>query len=177
MRGLLTSLTIVAALFFADQASKWAVMEHVFRPELFGTHGIGFGDWLATFSMHRLPFTSMIITPFFNLVMVWNEGISFGVFAGHAAAANRVLLIVLSGIVLGFGAWMMRTRVRPLKYILAVIIGGAIGNLWDRVRFGGVVDFLDFHAFGYHYPAFNVADSAIVLGMLGLILYELIKGR
>ena len=177
MGHILKPVLIITALFLLDQVTKWAVLEQIMRPELFGSKGIGFTDWLAAFEMHRLPFASVSVMPFFNLVMVWNEGISFGVLSDHAGTANRLLLVVLSGIVLGFGVWMVRTRNRMLRLFLAVVIGGAMGNLWDRIRFGGVVDFLDFHAFGYHYPAFNVADSAIVLGMLALILDEITKDR
>jgi signal peptidase II len=109
------------------------------------------------------------VTDFFNLVLVFNKGISFGllnsglgplVFAGVAGAIILVLLYML-----------VRTETKVAAIAIGLLIGGAVGNLVDRFRHGAVVDFLDFHAFGYHWPAFNVADSAVVLGV-GLLLLQ-----
>ena len=68
---------------------------------------------------------------------------------------------------------MFKEKQAFAKFALALILGGAVGNIIDRIRFGAVIDFLDFHAFGYHWPAFNVADSAICLGVM-LLLYQMI---
>jgi signal peptidase II len=109
------------------------------------------------------------VTEFFNLVLVFNRGISFGmlnsglgplVFAGVAIAVILVLIYML-----------MRVQTKLAAIAIGLLIGGAAGNVLDRFRHGAVVDFLDFHAFGYHWPAFNVADSAIVLGV-GLLLLQ-----
>lgn len=109
------------------------------------------------------------ILPFFNLVHVWNRGISFGLFNNdHSGAwllAGMALVITAA-----FTVWLWRVDHRGLAIALGAVIGGALGNVIDRFRFGAVVDFLDFHAFGWHYPAFNVADSAVVLGIAYIIL-------
>lgn len=165
---------IIPGIFVLDQLSKWAVMEILFRPALFGSKGMTFIDFMSSFHLHPLPPISITVAPFFNLVMVWNKGISFGLFKTSDMYQNMILIGILASVVIGFTIWMIRTRIVTVRPFLAMIVGGAIGNIFDRIRFGGVADFLDFHAFGYHYPAFNVADSAIVLGMIGLIIHELL---
>ncbi len=169
------AIDTIIAVFLIDQIKKWWMLEHIIRPALSGewVGGRGFWDWITATHLPRYPFTQIDVFPFFNAVMVWNEGISFGIFnGGTAGSGNIILMAVLGTIIVGFAVWMVRTPILPLRLLLAVIIGGACGNLWDRMRFGAVADFYDFHAFGYHYPAFNVADSAIVMGMIGLLIYE-----
>lgn len=111
------------------------------------------------------------VTPFFNLVLVWNKGVSYGMLA-EAGQQGPWLLMLLTAAIGGFLlVWLWR-ETRPLtRAALWLVLAGAAGNAIDRLRFGAVVDFLDFHAFGYHWPAFNVADSAIVIGA-GLILLD-----
>jgi len=113
------------------------------------------------------------ITSFFNLVLVYNRGVSFGMLnTGHDFMP--LLLIVLSSIIiLSLIFWLSRVIYRFTAIALAMVIGGAIGNAIDRAHIGAVVDFLDFHAFGYHWPAFNVADSAIVIGVSLLFIDSL----
>jgi signal peptidase II len=115
----------------------------------------------------------VVLGPFLDLVMVWNRGVSFGLFNSAAAGdIQRWLLIVLSlGIVALLGAWLWSERDRLLAAALGLIIGGALGNVIDRLRFGAVADFFYFHVGAYYWPAFNVADSAIVLGV-GALLYD-----
>lgn len=82
------------------------------------------------------------------------------------------LLIALSFIIsIGFLIWLFRTENPVHRLGIALVIGGAIGNVFDRFRFGAVFDFLDFHIFGFHWPAFNIADSAIVIGVFILMIY------
>ena len=113
------------------------------------------------------------ITSFFNLVMVYNKGAAFSfladqlgwqryLFAGISAAAS--LLII----------WMLKRHAsqRLFCWALALILGGAIGNLIDRIAYGHVIDFLDVHVYGWHWPAFNIADSAITIGAVLFILDE-----
>lgn len=109
------------------------------------------------------------ILPFFNLVHVWNRGISFGLFNHDHSGAWLLagLALVITAV---FLVWLWRVEQRGLALAIGAVIGGALGNVIDRVRFQAVVDFLDFHAFGWHYPAFNVADSAVVLGIAYIIL-------
>lgn len=112
----------------------------------------------------------IVVTPFFNLVMVWNTGVSFGLFQEDSDFRSWTLIAVALGVMVWLGLWLWRTRTWLAAVALGLIIGGAIGNVIDRLRFGAVFDFLDFHAFGQHWPAFNVADSAIVVGVVVLIL-------
>lgn len=111
----------------------------------------------------------IVVTPFFNLVMVWNTGVSFGLFSEDSASRSWTLIAISFAVMIWLGWWLWRAQSGLVAVALGMIIGGAIGNVIDRVRFGAVFDFLDFHAFGWHWPAFNVADSAIVLGVLLLL--------
>ena len=104
------------------------------------------------------------ITSFFNLFLTYNKGVSFSLFSNNSAY-GPVLLALLSILVsLGIVYWIKKEQNIVLKVALTFILGGAISNVIDRIYLGQVVDFLDFHAFGYHWPAFNIADSAICLG-------------
>ena len=111
------------------------------------------------------------ITGFFNMVLVYNKGAAFS-FLSDAAGWQTPALIVFALVAIGIvGTFIVRSPGRRLLCTgLALILGGALGNLIDRLRFGQVVDFLDFHAQGWHWPAFNVADSAITLGAALIIL-------
>jgi signal peptidase II len=111
------------------------------------------------------------VTSFFNLVMVWNTGVSFGLFSEDSALRSWTLIGVSVAVMIWLLIWLWRAEHRLAAIALGGIIGGAIGNVIDRIRFGAVFDFLDFHAFGWHWPAFNVADSAIVVGV-GLLLLD-----
>ena len=111
------------------------------------------------------------LTGFFNMVLVYNKGAAFS-FLSDAAGWQTPLLIVFALVAIGIlGTLLVRAPGRRLLCAgLGLILGGALGNLIDRLRFGQVVDFLDFHAQGWHWPAFNVADSAITVGAALLIL-------
>lgn len=109
------------------------------------------------------------LTPFFNLVLGWNRGVSFGMFNTHSEHGPLILSAIAAAIVIGLTVWLWKSESRWTALALGLIIGGAIGNVVDRLQYGAVVDFLDFHAFGYHWPAFNVADTAIVCGAAALI--------
>lgn len=111
------------------------------------------------------------ITPFFNIVLAWNPGISFGMF-GDVGDHGPDILIGLSLIIsAALAVWLTKAETRLSALAFGLIIGGALGNVIDRFRFGAVTDFLDVHVLGYHWPAFNVADSAIVIGA-ALIVWE-----
>ena len=111
------------------------------------------------------------VTGFFNLVLVYNKGAAFS-FLSDAGGWQTPALVVFAFVAIGLvGTFIMRSPGRSmLNTGLALILGGALGNLIDRLRYGQVVDFLDFHAAGWHWPAFNVADSAITVGAALLIL-------
>jgi signal peptidase II len=113
----------------------------------------------------------------FQFVFVWNPGTSFSLFRNLGTSAPMII-VVLSGIIVGFLGHQLffRTKDRCGKWALSLIIGGALGNLIDRIRFGAVFDFLDFHipAWNFYWPAFNVADICICAGvglyLLGLVI-------
>ncbi|HSV30291.1 MAG TPA: signal peptidase II [Candidatus Omnitrophota bacterium] len=152
-------LAFAAAIMVADQASKAWIIE-LMRPE---------GVWEVPF--HSA--TRIEVTPFFNLVMAWNRGVSFGIF-NNGGQWNAILLTVLAlAISVGLVAWMRKATNKWVALALGGIVGGAIGNVIDRIRFGAVADFLDVHVMGYHWPAFNLADSAITVGAVVLILDSL----
>lgn len=113
-----------------------------------------------------------IIPGFFNLVYVTNTGAAFGFLAGGKSWLRQVFFIGVAIVALGvivFAYGHLKKQGRLFVYALGLIAGGAIGNLIDRLRFGSVVDFLDFYLGSYHWPAFNAADSAITIGV-GLFL-------
>ncbi len=136
-------------------------------------------DWLTKWwivSTVMQPPRIIEVTPFFNLVMGWNFGISFGFLNSTPTLSEWLLPMVIVVIAGALGVWLYRIdRLRP-ALSLGLIIGGAVGNLIDRLQYGAVADFLDFHAFGTHWPAFNAADSAITVGAVVLILDSLFVG-
>ena len=138
---------LAAAIIAADQLTKWAVLANF-------AHG-----------------ERRVITGFLNLVLVYNKGAAFSMFA-DAGGWQTPLLIVFALAAAGIVSYLIvrNPGKRLLCLGLAAILGGALGNVIDRLRFGHVVDFLDFHAMGWHWPAFNVADSGITVGAALLIL-------
>ena len=120
---------------------------------------------------------ALAVTPFFNLVLVWNRGVSFGMFGSGGAFAPWLLSGLALAVVIGLVAWLRRTDQWLTALGLGLVIGGALGNVIDRIRFGAVVDFLDFHAAGWHWPAFNVADASIVVGAALLLADGLLVSR
>ena len=116
---------------------------------------------------------AIVVTPFFNLVTVWNYGVSFGMFNSGSSAAAWIFILLALAISLALAIWLARTDRALVSASLGPILGGAVGNVIDRVRFGAVFDFLDFHLAGWHWPAFNVADAAIVVGVAVLFIDSL----
>jgi signal peptidase II len=111
------------------------------------------------------------VTPFFRLVAWWNRGVSFGFFASNEGWASYALSAVAALVLIGLVLWLGRSERPLLALAQGLVIGGAIGNVVDRLRFGAVFDFLYFHAGAYDFPAFNVADSAITIGV-ALLLWD-----
>ncbi len=114
-----------------------------------------------------------VIPGFFRLVRVENRGMAFGMFSDSSSSWSLFLLILISAAAIGFVAtmiWKIDANERRLGVALALILGGAAGNLLDRLVYGHVIDFLDFYLASYHWPAFNVADSVILLGAATLLL-------
>lgn len=159
-------LALAGILILLDQLSKWAMLELVFALPYFDAP-FGVFPWSQPIEM----------TGFFNLVTVWNRGVSFGLFANDHGAGPYILSAVALG-VSAFLVWLLR---RPVTVWMALaygtVIGGALGNVVDRLRFGAVFDFLDFHVAGYHWPAFNLADSAIFVGVAMILLDGVVARR
>jgi signal peptidase II len=118
------------------------------------------------------------VTSFFNIVRAHNTGAAFS-FLADAAGWQRWFLTVIGVAAALFIVWMLRSHAgqKLFSFAMALILGGAIGNVVDRMMHGYVVDFLDFHLAGRHFPAFNIADSAITIGAICLILDELRRVR
>ncbi len=118
-----------------------------------------------------LPFQEFVeITPFFNLFLVYNKGVSFSFFASNTTYGPWLLSFMAIIICVGLIIWIMREKNQTIRLGLAFVLGGAIGNVIDRIRLGAVIDFLDFHYNVYHWPAFNVADMAICFGAFLIFL-------
>lgn len=110
------------------------------------------------------------VTSFFNIVMVWNYGISFGMF-NDGTSSNAYILVIMSVAVCGFlFAWLRRTNSKLQTIALGMVIGGALGNAVDRLAYGAVADFLDFYIGRNHWPAFNIADICISVGVFLLVI-------
>ena len=140
---------LAAAVIVADQLTKWLVMAYF---------------------ANRAPHEE--VTGFLNLVLVFNKGAAFSLFAQAPGWQTPLLATFALVAALIVSVLIVRNPERRLMCLgLALILGGALGNLIDRLRFGSVVDFLDFHALGWHWPAFNVADSAITVGA-ALLIFE-----
>ena len=122
-------------------------------------------------------YESVEVTPFFNLVLVHNRGAAFS-FLSDAGGWQRGFFITLALVASVWIAWLLRKHSGETLFCLALslVLGGALGNVIDRVLFGAVVDFLDFHALGYHWPAFNVADMGISCGAI-LLIWEALTGK
>ncbi|MCG8632636.1 MAG: signal peptidase II [Desulfobacterales bacterium] len=121
----------------------------------------------------------VVIEGFFNINHVLNPGGAFGLFATQSPGIRKFVFLFLSSLVALFVVWMYRKVADShifLSYGLASIFGGAVGNLIDRFRFGKVVDFLDFYLGTAHWPAFNIADSAISIGM-AILIYHVVFNK
>jgi signal peptidase II len=151
-------LFAAALLFLADQASKWWILEIARLPEV-----------------RHIPL--LAAGPLgLDLTMVWNRGVTFGLLSGDGAL-NHLLLAGLAAAVAAFLLrWMARAETWWVAAALGAVVGGAVGNIVDRLRFGAVVDFVDAHAWGWHWYVFNLADAAIVCGV-GVLLADALFGR
>jgi len=129
---------------------------------------------LGTFQLND----SRTLTSWFNLVRVHNTGVAFSFLAG-ASGLQRWFFVVLGTVASAFIVWMLKKHPGQMLFCFAVtmIMGGAIGNVIDRLLHGYVVDFIQVHYGGWYFPAFNLADSAITLGAACLILDELLRVR
>ncbi|HEX3573617.1 MAG TPA: signal peptidase II [Rhodopila sp.] len=153
--GLIAGLLVLVA----DQASKWWVLNVLNLPDL----------------------RQVVLLPVLNLTMVWNRGVTFGLLNGLGSWGHVILAAVALAVVIALGFWLRRAETRIMAVAIGSIAGGAIGNVIDRVRFGGVIDFIHAHVdtpWGdYSWYVFNVADAAIVCGVAVLVLESLFSKR
>ena len=124
---------------------------------------------------HMPPDAKVPVLPFFNLVMVWNRGVSYGLFPASSALGTALLIIFQLVAVVGLTWWLWAAHRRTLTVALGLVIGGALGNLIDRLVYTRVADFFHFYARGYDWYVFNVADAAITFGVIALLYDALLK--
>jgi signal peptidase II len=156
MKNIIKILTVIFGAVIIDQISKGFLIYLITgRVPLYG----------AAWDLVPVPYLMAGVTDFFNVVFTWNPGASFSLFRALGESAPLVIILA-TGVIIGFIGHYLFTRSDSYEKLpLALIVGGALGNLIDRVRFGAVVDFLDFHVGGWHWPAFNVADICIAVGV------------
>ncbi len=150
------ALLIAFVVVAADQASKaWILYDLMNPPSV-------------------LP-----VFPFLDIVLTWNTGVGYGLLKAHTLWGRMGLVLMAAGISTALGVWLWRTKDNLLLVSLSLIIGGALGNCIDRLRFGAVLDFIYVHVyiFGYHFPAFNVADAAITVGAVLLLLESYVRRK
>ncbi|GAK44963.1 lipoprotein signal peptidase [Tepidicaulis marinus] len=150
--GRLSALGFAVAIagFLSDRLSKWWLLD---------VYGIGERGIVE-------------ITPFFNLVMAWNKGVSYGLFTAETAAGRAILIGFALLVTVLLGLWLARVTKPYMAVALGLIIGGAVGNVYDRVKFGAVADFFSFHIDDvFYWYIFNIADVWIVAGV-GLMLVD-----
>ena len=150
MRPVPLGLLVAVVAIGVDQVTKWWILASVMDPP-----------------------RVINVTPFFNLVLVWNRGISFGMFSNESMAGVWILSI-LALVIVGFLInWLRRAESKRVAISLGLIIGGALGNVIDRAVHSAVLDFLDFYIGPVRWPAFNAADSFITVGAILLIVDSL----
>jgi len=141
-------LVIAAVVLFLDRISKWYLI-----------------------SVYDMPYRGEVdVIPVFRLVMWWNRGISFGLFGAGTEVMRWAFVVLFSFICVVLVFWLMRASRRITFIGLGLVLGGAIGNISDRIIYGAVADFFYFHVGDWYFPAFNVADIGISLGAALLLL-------
>ena len=146
-RPLHLGLVIALSALVVDRISKWWIMDVL-----------------------ELPKIQMVqIMPLFNLQWVENRGVSFGMLSADGDVGRWAFVIVTSLIVFGLGIWLKSVQTRLLGIAIGLVIGGAVGNIYDRITFGYVADFLQFYVGDWSFAVFNVADSCITVGAALLI--------
>ena len=120
---------------------------------------------------------TVTLAPFFDLVLVWNQGVSYGLFPQESRLGRFGLILFALGVSIALAVWLARITSPLAASAIGLIIGGALGNAIDRILYGAVADFFSFHAFGYQWYVFNIADMAIVAGVAGLLYESLFGGH
>ena len=132
-------------------------------------------NWFLSSFSEPVPFVK--ITPFLNFRLSWNKGVTFGLLNDFSPWMPYFLIAVAVAIMLLLLNWLRHVKTLTTAMGLGFVMGGAVGNVIDRVRFGAVVDFIDFHIADYHWYTFNVADSAILAGVGLLLLENFVQSR
>ncbi len=120
---------------------------------------------------------AVALTPFLDLVLVWNQGISYGLLPQENTLGRWGLILFAFGASIALAVWLARLASPLAAASIGLIIGGAVGNAIDRIVYGAVADFFSLHAFGYQWYVFNIADMAIVAGVAGLLYDSLFRGH
>ena len=168
MKKIFKYLIIILAIVLLDQVSKGVLINLIT-----GRVPMAASAW----ELIPVPYLMAHVTNFFNIVFTWNPGTSFSLFRAIGESAPTII-VVITAFVIGFISYYTFYRAKSYEKLpLVFIVGGALGNLIDRVRFGAVVDFLDFHIGGAHWPAFNVADVFICVGVGLYVLNWLLARR
>lgn len=139
---------LALGVLILDQVSKWYILTYLLKP----------GEYIN-------------VLPFFDLVLVWNRGVSFGFLGNLPVDLSTVLATFALGASALMACWFFKSKTAFMHFGLSLMIGGAVGNSIDRLRFGAVIDFLHFYWGHYSFPAFNIADSAITLGVI-LVIFD-----
>ncbi|MFQ6745166.1 MAG: signal peptidase II [Alphaproteobacteria bacterium] len=161
MKKYFVILSIIFGALFLDQLSKGLLLYLITDTVPWAGHA-----W----DIVPVPYMMANVFDFFNVVFTWNFGTSFSMFR-TLGEATPFIMIVATGAIIGALMYYLFKRAKKYEVApLALVCGGALGNLVDRIRFGAVVDFLDFHIGGWHWPAFNIADVCIVLGVAWYLL-------
>ncbi|MEX1147716.1 MAG: signal peptidase II [Sphingomonadales bacterium] len=148
-------LALAVVILVLDQISKWWILD-----------------------VYDLPARGVVaVLPFLNFVMVWNPGVSFGLFPAESDGTRWFLVALTAAIAVAVVVWMRRADTRLSATALALVLGGAVGNIIDRVLYGAVADFIQLHALGYAFYVFNIADAAISIGVALLLLDVILSGR
>ena len=116
--------------------------------------------------------SELFSSKFLNISLIWNEGIAFGLFSFDENNLDNILSIIIFLVILIILFWIIKSKGFK-KYLLIIIFSGALGNFYDRIVYGGVPDFIDFHVGNFHWFIFNVSDIFITLGVIGMIFLEL----
>jgi signal peptidase II len=153
MRHRPAGFLLAAAVLAADQLSKYWVL-----------HGL-----------HLQDGRFLVLLPVLNFVLVWNHGVTFGLFNGPGAFNWLILAVLALAVVALLGSWLWRSKNLFHGLAIGAIMGGAVGNVIDRLRFGAVVDFIQAHLGIYSFYVFNVGDSAIVCGVIALMAESLLR--
>ncbi len=156
LKSRISYILLVVLVLLADRASKSAIASHF-----------------------DLGQPAPVIDGVFNITYVQNTGVAFGILSAFSSPVKVLLLCLVAGIaaiVVIIYSLRNDTRNRLLQGALALVLAGALGNLFDRIRYGYVIDFLEFHARGYYWPSFNVADTSISIGVI-LLAWEMFRNE